>query len=204
MELTRYELPSEGITLLGYVVRRMHKTAWLIPVPSLLAAGKSDEALARVAMYAATASTSFGPAYYQPRFDSVGARVSEPDPHTGATVWARLDAASPTYKISYAATLQDGSQFTGEEEITGTTVGLRGLGMPAPSKFHFTSGDYSAELTGILTSELALSFFRGTCIRAYGFLNFKDNAGNTGKLTLDRANQISLQVNGATMDLQTA
>ena len=29
----RYELPPQGITLLGYVVRRMHKTEWLLPVP---------------------------------------------------------------------------------------------------------------------------------------------------------------------------
>ena len=81
------------------------------------------------------------------------------------------------------------------EEITGTTVGLRGLGMPAPSKFHFRSNAYEATLTGILTSELALSVFRGTRIRAYGFLNFNDNAGNTGKLTLDRAGKVTMQVN---------
>jgi len=201
-QLTRYELPAEGITLLGYVVRRMHKTRWLTPVPSLLTEGKSDLALARVAMYAVTASTSFGPAYYQPRFNSVGDRVSQPDPHTGATVWAKLNSASPTYKISYAATLPDGSAFTGDEEITGSTVGLRGLGMPAPSRFHFTSGNYTADLTGILTSELALSIFRGTRIRAYGFLNFNDNSGNSGKLTLDRANKIVMQINGRTVEPQ--
>jgi hypothetical protein len=201
MELTRYELPPEGITLLGYVVRRMHKTEWLALVPVLLAAGKADAALARIAMYAVTASTSFGPAYYQPRFNSVGDHVTEPDPHTGADVWAKLNAASPTYKISYAATLPDGSAFTGDEEITGTTVGLRGLGMPAPSRFHFASGNYTADLTGILTSELALSVFRSTRIRAYGFLNFTDSAGNSGKLTLDRANQIVMQINGKPMEV---
>lgn len=199
---TRYELPPEGITLLGYVVRRMHKTTWLTPVPALLADGRSAEALARVAMYAVTASTSFGAAYYQPRFNAIGERISEPDPATGAAVWAELTASSPTYRIIYAATLPDGSEFTGAEEITGTTVGLRGLGMPAPSKFQFRSNAYEATLTGILTSELALSFFRGTRIRAYGFLNFNDNAGNTGKLTLDRENRIALQVNGKPMDVK--
>lgn len=195
MNHIRYELPPEGISLLGYVVRRMHKTAWLTPIQDLLAQGKSADALARVAMYAVAASTSFGPAYYQPRFNAVGERISEPDPATGAAVWAELKASSPTYKIAYAASLPDGSQFTGEEEIMGTTVGLRGLGMPAPSKFHFRSNDYEATLTGILTSELALSLFRGTRIRAYGFLNFNDNAGNTGKLTLDRAGKVTMQVN---------
>jgi hypothetical protein len=194
-DITRYELPPEGISLLGYVVRRMHKTVWLTSVTALLADGQTAEALARVAMYAVTASTSFGPAYYQPLFNGVGERISEPDPATGATVWAELTSSSPTYKIIYAAHLPDGSEFSGAEEITGTTVGLRGLGMPAPSKFQFNSGDYSATLTGILTSELALSFFRGTRIRAYGFLNFNDNTNNSGKLTLDRAGKVTMQVN---------
>ena len=154
---TRYELPTTGITLLGYVVRRMHKTQWLTSVPALIAAGKTDEALAQVAMYAVTSSTSFGRAHYQPQFNSVGAEVSEADPITSAQVWAKLESSSPTYLISYTATMPNGDIFSGREEITGTTVGLRGLGMPAPSKFNFKSGNYSAELTGILTSELALS-----------------------------------------------
>jgi hypothetical protein len=195
MNTTRYELPPEGISLIGYVVRRMHKTAWLTPIKNLLAQGKTADALARVAMYAVAASTSFGPAYYQPRFNAVGERISEPDPETGATVWAELKSSSPTYKISCAASLPNGDIFSGEEDITGTTVGLRGLGMPAPSKFHFRSDAFESDLTGILTSELALSFLRGTRIRAYGFLNFNDNAGNTGKIALDRANQITMQIN---------
>jgi hypothetical protein len=204
MNNTRYELPPEDISLIGYVVRRMHKTAWLTPIQDMLAQGKPAEALARVAMYAVDASTSFGPAYYQPRFNAVGERISEPDPTTGATVWAELKSSSPTYKISYAATLPNGDIFSGDEDITGTTVGLRGLGMPAPSKFHFRSNAYEANLTGILTSELALSFFRGTRIRAYGFLNFNDNAGNSGKLTLTRENRIALQINGKPMDVKLA
>ncbi len=35
IETTRYELPPEGISLLGYIVRRMHKTEWLTEVPAL-------------------------------------------------------------------------------------------------------------------------------------------------------------------------
>ena len=197
--ITRYELPPAGITLLGYVVRRMHKTQWLTLVPELISASKAGEALAQVAMYAVTSSTSFGRAYYQPQFNSVGAEVSEADPKTGATVKARLEASSPTYRISYSATLPNGDIFSGNEEITGTTVGLRGLGMPAPSKFNFKSGNYSVDLTGILTSELALSLIGRTRIRAYGFLNFNDNANNTGKLTIDRRNNIKLEINGKTL-----
>jgi len=198
--ITRYELPPSGITLLGYVVRRMHKTQWLIPVPELVASGKTDEALAQVAMYAVTSSTSFGRAYYQPQFDPVGAEVSEADPQTGAVVKAKLEASSPTYQISYSATMPNSDIFSGREEITGTTVGLRGLGMPAPSKFYFKSGDYSAELTGVLTSELALSLIGRTRIRAYGFLNFSDNAGNMGKLSINRSGKIEMKVNNKNLD----
>jgi hypothetical protein len=179
----------------------MHKTHWLTSVPELIAAGKTDKALAKVAMYAATSSTSFGRAYYQPQFDSVGAEVSEADPKTGAMVKAKLEANSPTYRISYSAVMPNGDVFSGREEITGTTVGLRGLGMPAPSKFQFTSGSYGAELTGVLTSELALSLIGRTRIRAYGFLNFSDNAGNTGKLNLDRSGKIEMKVNNKDFDL---
>jgi hypothetical protein len=195
IDQTRYELPPGGITLLGYVVRRMHKTEWLTHVPTLLMEANTEEALACVAMYAVRSSTSFGPAYYQPRFNSQGEEVSEVDPQTGALVCAKLDSSSPTYRISYSATLPDGGLFTGSEEIKGTTVGLRGLGMPAPSKFQFHSGSYSAELTGVLTSELALSLVGRTRIRAYGFLNFTDNAGNSGTLNIDRENKIRLTIN---------
>ena len=193
--LTRYELPPEGITLLGYVVRRMHKTEWLQHVPDLIASGNADEALACVAMYAVRSSTSFGPAYYQPQFNSTGEEVSEPDPVTGALVRAKLESSSPTYRISYSTSLTDDILFTGSEEIQGTTIGLRGLGMPAPSRFHFQSGSYTADLTGIITSELALSLIGRTRIRAYGFLNFHDSAGNTGRLELDRSNNIKLTIN---------
>ncbi len=192
---TRYELPPSGITLLGYVVRRMHKTQWLTSIPALLAENKSSEALAKVAMYAVISSTSFGPAYYQPQFNSVGAEVNEADPITGAMVTAKLISTSPHYLISYTAVMPNGDLFSGSEEITGTTVGLRGLGMPAPSKFNFKSGGYSADLTGILTSELALSLIGKTRIRAYGFLNFNDNAKNSGKLSIDRNQKIKLEIN---------
>jgi hypothetical protein len=194
-EITRYELPPATITLLGYVVRRMHKTQWLTSVPALIAENKSSDALAQVAMYAVTSSTSFGRAYYQPRFNAVGAEVTEADPHTDAIVTAKLEASSPAYRISYSAAMPNGDIFSGREEIAGTTVGLRGLGMPAPSKFNFKSGGYTAELTGILTSELALSLIGRTRIRAYGFLNFNDNANNTGKLRIDRHQKINLEIN---------
>lgn len=193
---TRYELPPQGITLLGYITRRMHKTRLLLPVVGMLAAGNSAAALGQVARYAAAASVSYGPAYYQPRFNRPGEELIESDPDTGWDVWVRLESASPHYLIAYRALAPDGSSvFSGREEITGTTLGLHGLGMPAPSRFHFTCGGYQASLTGVITSELALSLFRRTRIRAHGFLNLSDSAGNSGKLQLDRNSRLTLQIN---------
>jgi hypothetical protein len=189
LETTRYELPPEGITLLGYIVRRMHKTEWLAKASALLADGQTVKALEHSAIYTASSSTSYGRAYYQPQFNRTGAVISEADPVTGAIVTARLDRASPQYNMP------SGDTFRGSEIITGTTFGLRGLGMPAPSKFTFTSANYTAEFNGVLTSELALSLFGFTRIRAYGFLNLKDSTGNTGRLDLNRAGDITIQIN---------
>ncbi len=200
-DTVRYELPPEGQSLLGYIVRRMHKTVWLAPVQDLIAAGDSLQALARIAVYAIAASTSFGRAFYQPTFNAVGESVSEPDPATGALVTAKLEAREPRYRISYTVTMPGGGVFAGSEEITGTTIGLRGLGMPAPSRFHFASGSYEAELAGIITSELALSVFGNTRIRGYGSLNVRDNAGNTGKIRVQRGSAMSLEINGQVMSL---
>ncbi len=197
----RYELPPQGQSLLGYIVRRMHKTEWLVPVAGLIAIGESPTALARIAMYAVAASTSFGRAFYQPTFNAVGETRSEPDPVTGALVTARLEARDPHYRISYAAQMPDGGVFSGSEEITGTTIGLRGLGMPAPSRFRFRSGTYEADLTGVITSELALSIFGNTRIRAYGSLHAHDNAVNSGKASVQRDGSVDLEVNGKSVSL---
>lgn len=196
-DTVRYELPPEGTTLLGYIARRMHKTAWLVPVPELILGDQSAKALEHIAIYTAASSTSYGRAYYQPNFDATGDSITEPDPATGAEVTARLESRSPHYHISYDVTMSNGDIFQGEEEITGTTFGLRGLGMPAPSRFIFTSGEYKADLTGIITSELALSLFGNTRIRAYGSLNFKDNAGNSGRLEIKRAGELIITINDA-------
>jgi hypothetical protein len=173
----------------------MHKTAWLVSVPDLVSQGQSAKALEHVAIYAALSATSYGRAHYQPSFDATGDSISESDPATGAKVTARLDSRSPHYHISYDVIMPNEDTFTGSEEITGTTVGLRGLGMPAPSQFIFTSDDYQVDLTGIITSELALSLFGNTRIRAYGSLNFKDSLDNTGRLELKRDGSLTVIVN---------
>ena len=195
IDTVRYELPPEGNTLLGYIVRRMHKTEHLVSIQELLEQGKSSTALEQIALYTVSASASYGRAYYQPTFDATGATVREPDPATGAIVTAQLESRSPHYHITYEVDLQNGDRFKGSETITGTTIGLRGLGMPAPSKFNYVSGGYQATLTGTITSELALSLFGHTRIRAYGFLNFEDNDGNSGKLELNRDGNITMAIN---------
>jgi len=84
--------------------------------------------------------------------------------------------------------MPDGSRFSGSEEITGTTISLRGLGMPAPSRFSYTvvGGVYTARLTGLITSELMPGFIGRSRIRAQGALDLQDDAGNTGTLKLSR------------------
>lgn len=195
IDTLRYELPPEGTSLLGYIVRRMHKTEWLVRAAEALEKNKSAEALEAVAMYAAASSTSFGRAYYQPRFNNVGESAREGDPITGAMVTATLESSTPHYHISYSAVLRSGEKFHGSENILGTTIGLRGLGMPAPSTFTFKAGSYQAELKGTLTSELALSLFGNTKIRGYGWLNFSDSAGNEGQLELTRQGYATIKVN---------
>ena len=193
---TRYELPPGGITLLGYVVRRMHKTALLLPVREMLAAGQTAEALAQVAAYAAGASASFGPAYYQPTFNQAGDVVSEADPETGVVITARLESRSPHFRISYSFEMPDSAHFEGAEEITSTTVSLTGLGMPAPSRFRYVSGDgkYTAWMTGVITSELVPGFLVNSRIRAHGKLDLRDGDGNAGVLKLARSGEVELVI----------
>lgn len=195
IDTLRYELPPEGITLLGYVIRRMHKTEWLVKASDALEQEETAAALEASAIYAIASATSFGRAYYQPQFNRAGEAIQENDPHTGAMVAAKLESASPVYHITYNAVLNSGETFEGSEKILGTTIGLRGLGMPAPSKFIFKAAGYEAEFTGTITSELALSLFGNTKIRAYGSLDFKDNAGNAGHLDLNRQGSVTLKIN---------
>ncbi len=78
----------------------MHKTEWLVQAFAALADGNTQQALEFAAVYAVVASTSFGRAYYQPRFNRVGDQVCEADPATGAIVTAKLESDSPHYYIT--------------------------------------------------------------------------------------------------------
>lgn len=189
-----YETPPQGISLTGYIARRMHKTRLLA---GLSAAIHTDAAgaLARFGAYAAAAGTSFGPAMYQPRFDGPGSSVVESDPETGAVVTVQQLARSPHYSFSVEVQLPDGGQVKGEEQILGTTVGLRGLGMPAPSTFVYTSADgsYQASAAGTIHSELVPGLGRWR-VRGHADLQLQDNQGNRGELVLDRKGQIRIEV----------
>ena len=193
---TRYELPPSGASLAGYVVRRMHKTSLLLPVPGLIRDGRTAEALAQVALYAAGASASYGPAFYQPQLDRVGSVVRESDPATGVVVEVTLETGAAPYRLAYQAQIPGGGLFTGNEEITGTTVGLRGLGMPAPSRFAFSlpGQAYAAELIGVIVSELVPRLLGIWRIRAYGTLDLRDSAGNRGTLSLNRKGEATALV----------
>ena len=187
----QYETPREGITIGGYVARRLHKTALLKPVPEIL---KNDSAcaLAQIALYAAAASTSFGPAIYQPDSDPLGTVIETRDPETDARVTVTCEG---DLRFSYRVEVDGVGALSGEETITGTTVGLRGLGMPAPTTFAFTSkqGDYRADIIGIITSELAPGFSSWK-IRGLGALDLSDSAGNRGRLSLDRSGLVCISI----------
>lgn len=193
-ERMNYETPPSGISLTGYIVRRMHKTRLLEDMPELVEKNPL-EALARFGMYAAAAGTSYGPAMYQPRFDRPGAPITETDPDTGAEVTVQQGEREPHYTFRYEVRLPDGSRITGEEKILGTTVGLRGLGMPAPSQFmyeHAVHG-YQAAANGVIHSELAPGLGRWR-VRGYADLQLEDKLGNRGRLTLDRKGRIEVEL----------
>jgi hypothetical protein len=149
-------------------------------------------ALAQIALYAAAASTSFGPAMYQPDGDPAGAVIETRDPETDARVMVTCEG---DLRFSYRVEMGGVGVLSGSETITGTTVGLRGLGMPAPTRFTFASeqGDYRADIIGIITSELAPGFGSWK-IRGFGALDLSDSPGNRGRLSLDRSGLVFISI----------
>jgi hypothetical protein len=193
LERMRYETPDGGITLTGYIVRRLHKTALLDGI-SAHTAEQPALALLQFGIYVLAAATSWGPALYQPDFGRPGAVVSEADPDTGVVVTVQFVSSSPHYTFHFEARLPDGSLIEGRESITGTTVGLSGLGMPAPSTFTYSSPDgYEASAVGTINSELAPRLFQSWQIRGYGSLQLSDNRGSSGRADLNRAGLIAVE-----------
>lgn len=188
-----YETPPGGISLTRYITRRMHKTRLLKKIETLHA----PEKLAQFAIYAAAAATSWGPAMYQPRFDRPGTIIEESDPDTGAIIRVEQCERNPHYQFNYTVEMPDGAKITGQESILGTTVGLRGLGMPAPSFYEYLSADeqYHATARGVINSELVPGFlFTSTKVRGYGDLDIADNQGYSGTLRLTRSAEMIIQI----------
>lgn len=179
-----YETPRGGVTLGGYVALRLHKTSLIQSLPDLLQRDRG-RALAQIAIYAAAASTSYGQAKYQPGSDPIGMVIETIDSDTGARVTVTCER---NLRFSYRIEMVGIGVISGTETIMGTTVGLRGLGMSAPTTFVFMAerGNYRADLIGVITSELAPRI--GTWrIRGFGAMDLSDSTGNRGWLSLDRS-----------------
>lgn len=202
----RAEYETFGTSFVAYLARRAAKTRALLPLRKLLSLerrGGPERAGALVcfAYYAAAASTTYGRGYRQPEFD--GAREAhERDLQTKARISATDIGAGREIKAEIRATIPQIGSFVAREQVLRTTVGLRGLGMPAPTSLAFDvdgSGraaglaPWRGEARGIITTELALSL-GGTEIRAYGSLDLRGSDGSTGKATLDRDGSLRVEV----------
>lgn len=190
---------THGVSLVRYLARRTAKTRLLLELRDLLPGDgrpqDADRALAVFGVFCAAAAASFGRGYRQPSFDASGTEIEERDHETGARIVASLDGRGPgsSLRLSVSADLEAVGRFEGREEILGTTVGLRGLGMPAPSRFAFATVEplapWSATAVGTMTAELAPSL-RGTLVRGHGTLDLADDRGHRGTVTLSRDGRI--------------
>jgi hypothetical protein len=202
-----------GTSFLQYLARRAAKSRILLPLRDLLAVKRRGGpeyagALTCFAYFAVAASTTYGKGYRQPEF-TAERRVEERDRQTGALITARSAGDGRSIAAEVDLTLPDIGQFRGSERILGTTVGLRGLGMAAPSTFSFAIDEsghraglaaWWGEGRGTITTELAPSL-RGTTIRAYGELALTGSDGSRGRATLDRDGRLTVEVTGPTGDL---
>ena len=201
----RADYETEGTTFLQYLARRAAKTVILKPLEGLLDTQRNGgpipaAALVCFAYYAVAASTSYGRGYRQPNFSSERS-ATETDRETSSVITARSVGARGDLAAEITAEVEGIGRFVGNERILGTTVGLRGLGMAAPSQFSFETlhGQGSkllawrGEARGTVTTELAPSL-RGTTVRAYGSLSLSDDAGSTGTASLNREGAVSITV----------
>lgn len=217
-ERARYE--THGTSLVRYLARRTAKTRLLLPLADLLGparivppaatadpegiADQPDTAacLAVFGQFVLASATSFGRGYRQPSFDATGSEVAERDPETGAEIVARLDGRGPgsRLRLSVSADLTGIGRLEAAEEITGTTVGLHGLGMPAPSRFAFETAaplrPWSATAIGVITTELGPTL-GGFVVRGHAGLELADSAGNRGEARLARDGTALITIIGA-------
>jgi hypothetical protein len=197
---------THGVSLVRYLARRTAKTRLLLDLADALPgdgrAADPARALAVFGVFCAAAAASFGRGYRQPSFDATGTEIEEKDPETGARIVARLDGRGPgsRLRLSVAVELPGMARFVGREEILGTTVGVHGLGMPAPSVFELATVEplapWSAQAIGTITAELAPRL-AGTLVRGHGTLELRDDRGTTGEVELRRDGRIAARVQPA-------
>ena len=196
---------THGASLVGYLARRTAKTRLLLDLDGWLPGDgrpqAPDRALAAFGVFCAAAAASFGRGYRQPSFDATGTEVVEIDPETGARIIARLDGRGPgsRFRLSVDVDLHGIGRLEGREEITGTTVSLRGLGMPAPSVFTLRTVEplapWEARAIGTITAELTPRL-TGTRVRGYGTLELSDDRGTRGAVELGRGGDVVARVGG--------
>jgi hypothetical protein len=188
---TQYELPPEGISLLGYVVRRWHKTELLGQLPQLLAQGgetKQRLALLQVAHYAAASLVTFGSLFYEPVLDAVGSRRMEADPQTGAEVTAVLESIHPAQVCYTEVALPWGGWVHGRETTQHNQVNLHGWihSVTCDLDFYHPTPHFTSHIRGNLIREIVPRLAGPWHMRAHGTLELQDNAGHVGRLILRR------------------
>ncbi len=201
----RAAFETHGTSLVRYLARRTAKTRLLLELADWLPSdGRPTDtarALAAFGVFCAAAAASFGRGYRQPSFDATGTEIAEVDPETGARIVASLEGRGPgsRLRLAVAADLAGIGRVEGREEIVGTTVGLHGLGMPAPSTFELRTvtplAPWSARAIGTITAELTPRL-SGTLVRGHGSLELRDDQGTRGVVELYRNGRVLARVDG--------
>ncbi|MFT5196616.1 MAG: hypothetical protein ACI9EW_000794 [Cellvibrionaceae bacterium] len=200
----RYEFPPEGITTLGHVVRRMHKTVMLAEVEALLASGQYVDAMSRLSTYALAAAVSFGQLFYEPGKDHIGSSISEKDPDTGALVNATLMKGSPQEHYSYVVQMPDGSRFQGNECSNEQNYSMTGWMLPANVCYEYVSANetWMAKLNGQVFREIIPRLVGPWQIRATANLTMSDSTNLSGNAVLSSDAKITLNVKSPTESKQ--
>jgi len=207
---------TDGTSFLQYLARRAAKSRILIPLATLLRSDRAGGpefagALACFAYYCVAASTTYGSGYQQPNFTGEQI-VEERDLETGVIVSATNTGGRREIAAKIRTVVPKIGVYEASERILGTTVGIRGLGMPAPSTFAFDVdatglraglAAWRGTARGTVTTELAPSL-RGSRIRAYGSLDLHGSDGSRGRAEITREGLVRVEIRdprGGTLQL---
>ena len=196
---------TSGTSFLQYLARRAAKSRILIPLATLLRSDRAGGpefagALVCFAYFCVAASTTYGSGYQQPNFTDEQF-VEELDRETGVAVRATNTGGRREIAAKISATLPKIGLYESSERVLGTTVGIRGLGMPAPSTFAFDvdpSGRraglaaWRGTARGTVVTELAPTL-RGSRIRAYGALDLHGSDGSRGRAEITREGLVRVE-----------